>query len=108
MSNLILIVEDREDDSFLLEQSLRNLGVANPLVKLSSGEEALAYLVGEGRFGNRRQYPLPKVLFLDLKMIGKSGFDVLEWLQTHPLPAKCLFFVISDLQSATDMARAYQ
>ena len=107
MSDVLLIIDDREDDSFLLERMLRRLGVGNPLVKLSSGDETIQYLSGKGRFSDREQYPLPSVMFLDLKMPGKDGFEVLEWIQRNPLTKRCLVLIVSELNALGDIRRAY-
>jgi len=107
-SGLILIVEDREDDRFILERMLRRLGVSNRIIQLPTGDAALKYLGGHDEFADRTAYPLPSVLFLDLKMPGTSGFDVLRWLQTNPLPEKTLVLVVSELHSALDINRAYR
>lgn len=108
MSDMILIVDDREDDSFLLERMLRRLGVGNAIVKLPNGDEAIQYLSGDWRYKNREQYPLPSAIFLDLKMPGKNGFEVLEWIRTNPLRQPCLVMVVSELNALADIRRAYR
>ena len=108
MSETILIVDDREDDSFLLEKMLRRLGVGNPIVKLSNGDDALHYLAGEYQFKNRSAHPLPSVLFLDLRMPGKDGFDVLQWIQQNPFTSRCLVLIVSELRAIDDIRQAYR
>jgi CheY-like chemotaxis protein len=104
--NTVLIVDDRPDDCLLLERMLRRLGVSNPILKLSSGEEVIDYLK---RHGKSPDHNGPSsVLFLDLKMPGKNGFDVLQWLQNHTLDRKCTVFVVSELHSFADINRAYR
>jgi CheY-like chemotaxis protein len=108
MSNPILIVEDREDDRFLLALQLRRQGLTNPIWQLPDGEQAICYLSGEGIYADRTKFPLPSVLFLDLRMPGKCGFAVLEWLRANPLPDPMLILVMSDPHSRPDLQRAYQ
>jgi|1186.fasta_scaffold540951_2 CheY-like chemotaxis protein len=108
MSDALLIVDDREDDSVLLERMLRRLGVGNAIVKLPGGEEAIQYLSGEWRYKDRERYPLPSVIFLDLKMPGKNGFEVLEWIRSNPLPQRCLVLIVSELNALADIRRAYR
>lgn len=51
---------------------------------VEDGEEAIAYLSGEGEYSNREKYPLPILMLLDLKLPRKSGHEVLEWLRSQP------------------------
>lgn len=54
-------------------------GVKNPVYVVRSGSEALDYLAGSGKFSDRQKYPLPKIVFLDLKMPHPDGMYVLQW-----------------------------
>ena len=105
-TGLIVLVDDREDDCVLLERELRKQGVVNPIVKFTDGEKALRFIKGEGPYANRTKYPLPAILMMDLKMPKVSGFDILTWLQGHPLP-DCLVFVVSELHTIGEINRAY-
>src|SRR5258705_6086476 len=80
----ILVAEDSDDYAFVLERTFRDIGFKNPVRILTDGAEVLAYLKGEGKYADRLEFPLPSVLFTDLKMPRASGFDVLEWMQRHP------------------------
>jgi CheY-like chemotaxis protein len=108
MSDVLLIVDDREDDSFLLERMLRRLGVGNTIVKLSDGDSAISYLAGDPPYHDRTRHPLPSVMFLDLRMPGKDGFDVLQWIQHHPIPSRCLVLIVSELRALDDIRQAYR
>ena len=50
----------------------------------SSGNEAIAYIIGEGKFSDRKTYPFPSLIILDLNMEDGHGFDVLEFMQANP------------------------
>jgi CheY-like chemotaxis protein len=63
----ILLVEDNKDDVFLMERALRAARIANPVIVVETGQEVMDYLSGAGRFADRERYPLPAVVFLDLK-----------------------------------------
>jgi CheY-like chemotaxis protein len=65
----------------------------------------MAYLKGEGDFGNRRKHPLPNVLLLDLRMPRVDGFDVLEWLRTQSFPhLRVVVFSGSDCRADVEKA----
>lgn len=81
----ILLVDDNSLDAAAIGQVFKQAGVENPLVHLPSGEDAIEYLLGTGHFQDRKQFPFPCLMLLDLKMPGISGFEVLQWRsgQTH-------------------------
>ena len=80
----ILLVEDNAEDVFLIRRAFSAAGVTKPLIMVRDGEEAMAYLKGEGPYANREQYPLPDMMLLDLDMPKVNGFQVLTWLRSRP------------------------
>ena len=54
------------------------------------------------------EFPFPRVLITDLKMPGCSGFDLLEWLYTHPECNLIPKIVLSSSIERNDVKRAYQ
>ena len=76
----LLIVEDNEDDLFLLKRAFERSQVANPVQSVSSGAELTKYLKGIGQFRDRKLHPLPGLIFLDLKLRDMQGTDVLRFL----------------------------
>src|SRR5204863_5781610 len=75
---VILLVDDREDDIILITHALAKAEVHNPIFAVRSGNEAVAYLHGTGKYQNRDAYPLPDIMLLDLKMPGIDGFEVIR------------------------------
>src|SRR4051794_32802780 len=71
----ILLAEDDPDHILLIRHAFKQAGLINPLQIVRSGEEAIAYLEGSGKFSNRAEYPLPSLFLLDLKMPRKDGFE---------------------------------
>ena len=97
------------DDILLLKLALRSGGHANPILEFSDGDELLCYLQGEGQFADRKKFPLPSVLFLDLRMPKVDGYKVLEWLGTHSdVRGPITIVVMSQVRDLKDANRAYQ
>jgi CheY-like chemotaxis protein len=106
--DLILIAEDNEDHVFLLRRALKKGAVLNPIFVVIDGEEAIAYLKGEGRFADRYEYPLPGLLLLDLKMPKKDGFEVLQWIREQPFLKRLRVVVLTTSDNPADINRAYE
>ena len=74
----ILLVEDNEDDVFLMRRALQGAGISNPLYLVDDGQKAIDYLAGTGDYADRSLHPFPALIFLDLKLPFKSGHEVLR------------------------------
>jgi CheY-like chemotaxis protein len=103
----ILLVEDSEDDAVITQAMLKKAEVLNPVLVLSDGAKAIAYLKGDGFYADRELFPLPRVVLLDLKMPVKNGFKVLEWWQTQPQLKDLLMVVLSGYRDWESVKRAY-
>ena len=105
---VVLLAEDRQDDIFLIQQAFSRAGLTNPLQVVKSGEEAIAYLAGEGKFANRAEYPLPALLLLDLKMPVMDGFEVLRWIRQHESLSGLRVLVLTVSNRISDVNLAYE
>jgi CheY-like chemotaxis protein len=106
--NPILVVDDSDDDAVFLKFVLKQAGVVNRVVVIQSGVEAVCYSNGEGVFADREKYPLPFILFLDLKMPNCDGFQVLDWLQQQPHLKSILVVVLLGDRKTRGLERAYR
>src|SRR5688572_21730296 len=80
----ILLVEDSEDDAFVMNRALKRAGLPEPIRVLTDGQQAIDYFAGKADFKNRELFPIPAVLFLDLKLPYATGFEVLSWIREKP------------------------
>lgn len=104
---LILLVEDEPDQALLVQDALKEDNSFRLLRVVQSGEEAIAYLSGQGEFADRVTYPFPFLMLLDLRMPGIGGFGVLRWLQDHPEVTERLHTVVlSSAQSSREIELA--
>jgi CheY-like chemotaxis protein len=104
----ILLVEDNEDDIYLMKRALNEAGVTNPLYTVEDGQEATDYLLGANQFADRSQYPLPSLIFLDLKLPLKSGHEVLAWIRSQPELESIVVVVLTSSDEPADISRAYK
>jgi CheY-like chemotaxis protein len=104
----VLIADDSETDIFFLLRAFAASHVRNPVYVVRSGAEAMQYLAGEGKYSNRATYPLPKIVFLDLRMPAPDGFDVLQWKEAHRsnLP-RMLWVAMSNFDAIKAINQAY-
>jgi CheY-like chemotaxis protein len=105
---LFLLVEDDEDQVALVRRAFKKANIVNPLQVVRSGQEAMVYLEGAGPYSNRDEFPLPKLVLLDLKMPGISGFDVLRWLRRQPQLSAIRVVVLTNSSETRDINLAYE
>jgi CheY-like chemotaxis protein len=103
----ILIVEDNEDDILLMKQAIRAASISNPLQVVEDGREALAYLEGTGKYADRKQYPLPTIVLLDLKLPYMSGHDVLKWIRQQSRFETMVVIVLTSSAEPRDLRQSY-
>jgi two-component system, response regulator len=104
----ILLAEDEESDVLWFRRALKKAGIAQPLVSVPNGRDAMRYLLGHEPFTDRSQNPLPALIVLDLKMPIADGFDVLRWLQTRAELQHVPAVVLTSSNQSSDRARALE
>jgi CheY-like chemotaxis protein len=102
----ILLVEDNEDEVFMMQRAFRKGHIPNPLHVAVDGIEAVDYLEGKGKFTDRIKFPFPVIVFLDLNMPKKGGFEVLEYARQQPQLRKLVFNILSSSTRPADIERA--
>ncbi|CAM3059352.1 response regulator [Rariglobus hedericola] len=107
-SHTILLVEDNEDDVFLMKRALRAAGIENPLQIAEDGQAAIDYLSGTGAYADRTLNPLPMIVFLDLKLPYKSGHEVLDWIRQQPHFETLVVIILTSSNEQVDLERAYK
>jgi CheY-like chemotaxis protein len=105
----ILLVEDEDDQAALIQEALQHPDDLHQVLRVNCGEEAIAYLSGEGEFADRERNPFPLLMLLDLRMPGMGGFGVLRWLSAHPETRGHLdVIVLSSVQCPKEIEVVYE
>ena len=100
----ILLVEDSPTDALLAQEALRGAHISNNIHIVEDGEEALAFLHGEGPYAHA---PRPDLILLDLNLPKKGGQEVLEEIKTDPELKDIPVVVLTTSQDAGDVSKAY-
>ena len=104
----ILLVEDDEDDIFMMKHALEKGRIDRPLQVVTNGQMAMDYLVGTGDYADRVRFPLPFIIFLDLKVPYVHGFEVLSWIRSQPHFKQLPVVLLSSSNRPEDVSRAYE
>jgi len=105
----VLLVEDDLNDIFLVKRAFKLARIPNPLQVVTDGVEAINYLSGKDKYADRKTYPLPKLIVMDIKMPRKSGFEVLEWVKGDGRPLRLIpIIIVSSSDNPADINRAYE
>jgi len=104
---IVLLVDDSPNDSLLMRTVFERAGFVQPLRFARDGDEAIAYLHGDGAYRDRKQFPLPTVVLLDLNMPRRNGFEVLEWIRQQPDLRRLRVYVLSASSRIEDIQRVY-
>lgn len=103
----LLVVDDDEDHRTFLKRAFKKLDVEYEVQALSSGDEAVAYLCGHGKFKDRDQYPFPGYIISDLNMRDGDGLSILEFLKRNPALSVIPIVIFSSSDDQDDIRHAY-
>ena len=99
----ILIVDDNEDDVFLLEQAFRKANSNHRLQIARDGREAIGFL--EDDISGR---PFPDLMLLDLNMPRMNGFETLKWIRQDRSCSRLMVHVLTASARSADVEMAYE
>lgn len=106
-SQAILVVEDDPNDVLLIQRAFKKANILNPLKTVGNGDEAVAYLGGEGKYADQEESPSPVLVLLDLKLPRRSGLEVLEWIRAQERLRRLPVVVLTSSRETSDINKAY-
>jgi CheY-like chemotaxis protein len=105
---VILLVDDNPHDVVLIRLAFRKVGIIDTIHLVKDGVDAMHYINGDEKYADRRTYPPPTLVLLDLKMPGANGFEVLKWIRSHEAFENLVVVVMSGSRDDADIQRAYE
>ena len=104
----ILLVEDNMSDAELTIRALNKAKIANNILHLKDGAEALDYLFGKGDYASRDLTKLPKVILLDIKMPKVDGIEVLRQLKASEHTKAIPVVIMTSSSEEKDIVSSYR
>ena len=104
----ILLAEDNESDAELTIRALRKNNLANKLVHLRDGADALDFICAEGSYAHRDVQNTPRVILLDLKMPKVNGIEVLQRIKSDSRTQKIPVVMLTSSKEDPDIQACYK
>jgi CheY-like chemotaxis protein len=108
MQKAILIIDDNPDDSNLIKAAVLSLGPKSPVRTVISSKELREYLEGHGCYADRKAFPYPALILLDLRMPEENGFEVLGWLKRESSHAAIPVIAVSAYDRQREIRKSYE
>ena len=103
----VLLVEDNASDAEMTIRALKKNNLANRLLHLKDGAQALDFIFAEGEYANRQIKHTPKIILLDLKMPKVNGKEVLQKIKSDARTRKIPVVVLTSSREDPDIKDCY-
>jgi two-component system, response regulator len=104
----VLLVEDNPRDSELTLRTLRKRNLANNIVHVKDGQQALEWLFGTGAYEGRDPNACPKLVMLDLKLPKVDGLEVLRAIRGDKRTCLIPVVVLTSSREDRDVVESYK
>ena len=102
----ILFAEDNARDAELTIRALKQGGLANALLWVKDGQQAMDFLFRQGEYAGRED-TVPRLVLLDLKMPRVDGIEVLEAIRRDERTKNIPVVIMTSSEEESDVARSY-
>ena len=104
----LLLVEDNANDAELTIRELKKNNMANNLIHLKDGEEALDFIFGTGKYASQNDIlPRPKIVLLDIQMPKVNGIEVLAKIKSDPRTQSIPVVILTSSKEDPDILKCY-
>jgi len=104
----ILLVEDNPDHAELVMRNMEDFQVANTINLVEDGEAALDYLHGRGAYADRKQFPMPHLMLLDLRLPKVDGLEVLKQVKSDEYLRALPVVILTTSDAERDLAMSHE
>jgi two-component system, response regulator len=104
----ILLVEDNPNDAELAMRALKKNNLANNVIRVCDGEEALDYIFARKAFQSRNRLNIPKLILLDLKLPKVDGLEVLKIIKADEVTKLIPVVVLTSSHEENDIIESYR
>jgi two-component system, response regulator len=104
----ILLVEDNPNDAEMTIRGLNKHKLANNVIHVSDGEEALDFIYARGTFIGRNPDIKPRMILLDIKLPKINGLEVLKIIKSDPETKMIPVVVLTTSSEERDMIESYK
>lgn len=104
---VVLLIEDKADDEELTRLAFLQSNIANQLVVVRDGAEAIDYLFATGKYADRTPEQAPQVILLDLKLPKVDGLEVLRRIRADPRTRFLPVVILTSSDEEQDLIRSY-
>ena len=103
----ILLVDDEEGHTELVRRNFRRIGIGNPIVSVTRGQDALDFVFARNAYAGR-QPGGPLLVLLDVKMPGSvDGIEVLRQVKADPATRRTPIIMLTTTDDPRDVNRCY-
>lgn len=107
-ARVILLVEDNPDDQELTLRALKRHNIANEVVTVKDGVEALDYLFATGEHAGRGPQEPPALVLLDLKLPRLDGVEVLQRIRSDERTQLLPVVILTSSLEERDLVNGYR
>jgi CheY-like chemotaxis protein len=104
----ILLIEDNPNDAELAMRALKINKLANNVIRVCDGEEALDFIFARGQYKTRERLNIPKLILLDLKLPKVDGLELLKIIKADQVTKLIPVVVLTSSKEEKDMIESYR
>ncbi len=104
----IILIEDNPFEAELAIRSLKKNHLANKLIHIDDGAEALDFIFSRGKYESRNSLPQPKLILLDLNLPKVSGIEIVKQIKSNELTKTIPVVIMTSSKEERDIVDSYQ